>query len=224
MTREEVRVRIEEIGVVPAVRVFSYDDALFAAAAVCDAGIPIVEVTMTVPGAIELISELVRSHPNLIVGAGTVFDVETARHCLDAGVKFITSPGLDLDIVELSLKEDVLVFPGVLTPTEVHAARKAGCEIVKVFPCSQVGGPSYIRALKAPFPTMQMIASGGVTQMNAADFILAGAAALGIGGDLIPRKAIKMRETHWIQELSRRFTSLVKDARAQNAMASDFGK
>ena len=219
MTKDEVRDRIEEIGVIPSVRLYSYEDALFAAAAVCDAGIPIVEVTMTVPGAINLISELVRTQPNLIVGAGTVFDAETARHCVNAGVKFLTSTGLDLDIVEVALKEEVLIFPGVLTPTEVHAAQKAGCGVVKVFPCSQVGGPSYIRALKAPFPNIHMIASGGVTQSNAADFILAGAIALGVGGDLIPRKAIKMRESHWIRELGRRFTNIVKEARNQLAMS-----
>jgi len=217
MTKEEVRDRIEQIGIVPSVRLYSYDDALFAAAAVCDAGIPIVEVTMTVPGAIELISELVRTQPNLIVGAGTVLDKDTASLCLRAGVKFLTSTGLDLEIVELALKENVLIFPGVLTPTEVHAAHKAGCEIVKVFPCAQMGGPGYVRALKAPFPKLHMIASGGVTQTNAAEYILAGAVALGVGGDLIPRKAIKMREAHWIRELGRRFTNIVKESREQLA-------
>jgi 2-dehydro-3-deoxyphosphogluconate aldolase/(4S)-4-hydroxy-2-oxoglutarate aldolase len=224
MTRQEVLDRIEEIGVVPALRAFSYDDALFAAAAVYEAGIPIVEVTMTVPGAIELISQLVRTQPEVIVGAGTVFDTETAQHCVDAGVKFLTSTGLDLDIVKLALNEDVLVFPGVLTPTEVHAAQKAGCDIVKVFPCSQVGGPSYIRALKAPFPRMRMIASGGVTQTNAGEFILAGAVALGVGGDLIPRKAITMRDAHWIQELARRFAALVKDARSRTVVENEHGR
>ncbi len=220
MTKEEVRRRIEEVGIVPAVRLYSYEDALFAAAAVSEAGIPIVEVTMTVPGAIDLIAELVKTQPGLIVGAGTVFDTETARHCVDVGVKFLTSTGLDLEIVELAHKDRVLIFPGVLTPTEVHAAQKAGCDMVKVFPCSQVGGPSYLRALKAPFPALHMIASGGVTQANAADFILSGAAALGIGGDLIPRKAIKMRESHWIRELARRFTNIVKEAREQLAYTS----
>jgi len=224
MKREEVRDRIIRIGVVPAVRVFSYEDARFASDAVCQAGIPIVEVTMTVPGAIDLISELVRTQRDLIVGAGTVFDIETAQHCIHAGVGFLTSTGLDLEIVELANKKEVLIFPGVLTPTEVHAAQKAGCDLVKIFPCSQVGGPSYIRALKGPFPKVQMIAAGGVTQTNAAEFILAGAAALGIGGDLIPRKALKMRDAHWIQELSRRFTKLIAEARTQISSAHDFTK
>jgi 2-dehydro-3-deoxyphosphogluconate aldolase/(4S)-4-hydroxy-2-oxoglutarate aldolase len=214
MTKEQVQARIEEIGVIPAVRLSSADDALFAAEAVCTAGIPIVEVTMTVPGAIDVIATLINSNHNLIVGAGTVFDAETARRCLDAGVTFLTSPGLDLEILELAHKEDVLVFPGVMTPTEVHLASKAGCQLVKVFPCSQLGGPGYIRVLKAPFPQISMIASGGVTQQNASDFIRAGAAALGIGQDLIPRKAIDLRESSWIKELARRFITIVKGARA----------
>lgn len=217
MKKEEVRKRIEEVGLVPAIRVFSHEDALFAATAVYEAGIPIVEVTMTVPGAIDLIAQLVRTQPDMIVGAGTVFDTSTAEQCIGAGVQFLTSTGLDLDIVEVASKEDVLIFPGVLTPTEIHAARKAGCDMVKVFPCSQVGGPGYIRAMKGPFPDTRMLAAGGVTQTNAAEYILAGAAALGIGGDLIPRKAIRMREAHWVHELARRFISILKEAREQVA-------
>ena len=214
MTKEQIQACILEIGVVPGVRLSSADEALFAAEAVCIAGIPIVEVTMTVPGAVDVIAKLIQSNSGLIVGAGTVFDMETARRCLGAGVKFLTSTGLDLEIVELAFKENVLVFPGVLTPTEVHAAAKAGCQLVKVFPCSQVGGPGYIRVLKAPFPNVSMIAAGGVTQQNAAEFIRAGAVAIGVGQDLIPQKAIDLRESDWIQELARRFVTIVKDARA----------
>jgi 2-dehydro-3-deoxyphosphogluconate aldolase/(4S)-4-hydroxy-2-oxoglutarate aldolase len=214
MTKEEIQARIEEIGLIPAVRLSSAEDALFAAEAIYSAGIPIVEVTMTVPGAIEVIATLIKSNHQLIVGAGTVFDGETARRCLHAGVKFLTSTGLDLEIVELAHKEKVLVLPGVLTPTEVHAASKAGCSLVKVFPCSQVGGAGYIRVLKAPFPDVSMIASGGVTQQNAAEYIRAGASALGVGHDLIPKKAIDLRESDWIRELGRRFVTIVKESRA----------
>jgi 2-dehydro-3-deoxyphosphogluconate aldolase/(4S)-4-hydroxy-2-oxoglutarate aldolase len=214
MTKDQVRAHIEQIGVVPAVRVTSAEEAQFAAEAVCQAGIPIVEVTMTVPGAIDVIANLVRRNPKLIVGAGTVFDTETARRCLDAGVTFLTSTGLDLDIVALAQAQDILVFPGVLTPTEVHAASIAGCGLVKVFPCSQVGGASYIRVLKAPFPNVSMIASGGVTQQNAAEFIRAGAVAIGVGHDLIPPRAIELRESDWIRELARRFSHIVKETRA----------
>lgn len=219
MARHQIQARIEEIGVVPGVRLSSAEEALFAAEAVCSAGIPIVEVTMTVPGAIHVIADLVKSNPDLIVGAGTVFDTEMARRCLAAGVKFLTSTGLDLELVELGLKENVLVFPGVLTPTEVHTASKAGCKLVKVFPCSQVGGPSYIRVLKAPFPGVSMIAAGGVTQQNATEYFRAGAAAIGVGHDLIPQKAIELRESDWIRELARRFVTIVKDARAHKAAA-----
>jgi 2-dehydro-3-deoxyphosphogluconate aldolase / (4S)-4-hydroxy-2-oxoglutarate aldolase len=217
MTNTEVCARIEEIGIIPAIRVSSSEDALFAADAIAAAGIPIVELTMTVPGAIEVIASLRRQNPNVIVGAGTVHDIDTASGCLDAGAQFLTSTGLDLAIVEFALRAKVLVFPGVLTPTEILAARRAGCDLVKIFPCSQVGGASYIRALKAPFPGVRFIASGGVNQTTAAEFILAGAAALGVGGELIPHKAIERRERNWIRELARRFMGLVAEARQKPA-------
>jgi 2-dehydro-3-deoxyphosphogluconate aldolase/(4S)-4-hydroxy-2-oxoglutarate aldolase len=140
-------------------------------------------------------------------------DVETAKRCLDAGAKFLTSPGLVLEVVEFAAKNEVAVFPGALTPTEVITAWKAGADMVKVFPCAQVGGDSYIRALKAPLSHIPLIASGGVNQQTALNFILAGAAALGIGGQLIPREALQHRLAEHILELARRFTKLVKDAR-----------
>jgi 2-dehydro-3-deoxyphosphogluconate aldolase/(4S)-4-hydroxy-2-oxoglutarate aldolase len=214
MTREEVRARIQEIGIIPAVRLYTQEDALFAAEAISSSGIPIVEVTMTVPGAVEVIRELTRQSPDVLVGAGTVFRVETARRCLDAGATFLTTPGLDLEIVNFALGRGVVVFPGALTPTEVMAAWKAGADFVKVFPCSANGGPNYIRSLKAPFSEVPLIASGGVNQTNAIDFIRAGAVALGIGRDLIHQDAIKKRERGWITELARRYLSMVKEARS----------
>lgn len=215
MNREEVRARIAEIGIIPAIRVSSPEDALFAAEAVASGGIPIVELTMTVPGAIEVISHLARNGPELIVGAGTVWDVETARRCLDAGAKFLTTTGLDLKTVEFAAHENVVIFPGALTPTEVMMAWKAGVDFVKVFPCSQLGGAPYIKALKAPFPQVPLIASGGVNQQNVADFFLAGAAAVGIGAHLIPKKAIELRQPHRIHELAVRLVSTVREARRQ---------
>jgi 2-dehydro-3-deoxyphosphogluconate aldolase / (4S)-4-hydroxy-2-oxoglutarate aldolase len=220
MNREEVRSRIEEIGIIPAIRVSSPEDALFAAEAVASGGIPIVELTMTVPGAIEVISHLVRNGPELIVGAGTVWDAETARRCLDAGATFLTSTGLDLKTVEFAVHENVVMIPGALTPTEVMMAWKAGVDFVKVFPCSQLGGAPYIKALKAPFPQVPLIASGGVNQQNAADFFLAGATAVGIGAHLIPKKAIELRQPHRIHELAVRFVSTVREARRQMASVS----
>jgi 2-dehydro-3-deoxyphosphogluconate aldolase/(4S)-4-hydroxy-2-oxoglutarate aldolase len=215
MTKERVRERIQEIGIIPAIRLSSAADALFAAEAIMDSGIPILEVTMTVPGAIEVISELARSHLELVVGAGTVSDIETARQCLGAGAKFLTTPGLDVAIVEFALKENTVVFPGALTPSEIIAAWKSGADFVKVFPCSVLGGVGYIRALKSPFPQMPLIASGGVNQQTAKDFIHAGAVALGIGRDLIHADAIERRERGWIRELSWRYLKMVREARSQ---------
>ncbi|HYW45749.1 MAG TPA: bifunctional 4-hydroxy-2-oxoglutarate aldolase/2-dehydro-3-deoxy-phosphogluconate aldolase [Bryobacteraceae bacterium] len=217
MNRAEVRARIEEIGIIPGIRVSSPEDALFAADSVASGGIPIVEVTLTVPGAIEVIAHLVRKGPQLIVGAGTVWDVETARRCLDAGAKFLTSTGLDLETVEFAARENVVIFPGVLTPSEVMRAWKAGVDFVKVFPCSQLGGAPYIKALKAPFPQVPLIASGGVNQMNVADFFLAGATAVGIGAHLVPKKAIELRQPHRIRELAVRLVTTVREARRQKA-------
>jgi 2-dehydro-3-deoxyphosphogluconate aldolase / (4S)-4-hydroxy-2-oxoglutarate aldolase len=215
MTKDQIRNRIEEIGIIPAIRVSTAEDALFAADAVCHSGIPIVEVTMTVPGALDVISELVRSNSELVVGAGTLSGVEAASRCLDAGAMFLTSPGLDLEIVEFALKKKVVVFPGAMTPSEIMAAWKAGADFVKVFPCAPLGGPAYIKALKRPFPTVPLIASGGVNQQTAADFIEAGAVAVGIGRDLIQPAAIERREGGWIRELSRRYLEMVGDARRQ---------
>ena len=215
MNREDVRARIAEIGIIPGIRVSSPQDALFAAEAVASGGIPIVELTMTVPGAIEVIAHLVRHGPELIVGAGTVWDMEMARRCLDAGAQFLTTTGLDLQTVEFAARENVVIFPGALTPSEVMMAWKAGADFVKVFPCSQLGGAPYIKALKAPFPQVPLIASGGVNQQNAADFFLAGATAVGVGAHLIPKKAIELRQPHRIQELAVRLVTIVNSARGR---------
>jgi 2-dehydro-3-deoxyphosphogluconate aldolase/(4S)-4-hydroxy-2-oxoglutarate aldolase len=214
MTKEQVKARIEEVGIVPAIRASSVEDALFAASAVLTGGIPIAEVTMTIPGAIDVISDLAKNNPALIVGAGSVLDLEMAKQCVDAGANFLTTTGLDLEVVHFAAKQNIGVFPGVLTPTEVMAAWKAGADLIKIFPCAQVGGASYIRALRPPFPYLSLIASGGVNQQTAADFILAGAVAVGIGGALIPREAVERRQDHWICELARRFLAMVKGARA----------
>jgi 2-dehydro-3-deoxyphosphogluconate aldolase/(4S)-4-hydroxy-2-oxoglutarate aldolase len=210
MTKEEVRARITELAIVPAVRAANAEDALFAAEAVSRGGIPIVELTMTVPNATELIAHLVKKHPHMVVGAGTVLDLETARACLAVGAKFITSPGLDLDIVEFCVKAGVTVIPGVLTPSEIIAAMKAGSDFIKIFPCSQVGGVDYLHALKAPFPHVSFIAAGGVNQQTAGKYLAAGATAVGIGADLIPPRAIAIREADWIEELARRYVHTVK--------------
>jgi len=221
MDRDEVRARIEEIGIIPAVRVSSPDDAIFAATAVNNAGIPIAEITVTVPRTVDVISQLRREIPKMVVGAGTILDVETARRCLDSGAQFLTSPGLVLEIVEFAIKHRVVVFPGALSPSEIITASKTGVDFVKVFPCANVGGDHYIRALKAPFPHIPLIAAGGVNQQTAFDFIMAGSAALGVGVALIPNESVQSRSEDRIRELARRFTRSIKDARGRLAARKD---
>jgi len=215
VNKQEVRRRIEEVGIIPSIRVSSTDDALFAAEAVSRGGIPIVEVTLTVPEAIKVISHVVQRVPEMIVGAGSVLDAETARRCLDAGANFLSSDGLDPETVKFAVTEDVVIIPGTLTPTDVIAAWKLGSDFVKVVPCGHVGGDTYIRALKAMFPNVPLIAAGGVNQRTAFNFIAAGAVALGIGGELIPREAIRRRQPDRIAELARRFTNAISSARGQ---------
>jgi 2-dehydro-3-deoxyphosphogluconate aldolase/(4S)-4-hydroxy-2-oxoglutarate aldolase len=215
VTRDEVCRLIEEIGIVPSVRVSSIDDAMFATEAVSRGGIPIVEVAVTNMEAPKVISHLVKIVPDVIVGAGSVLGVETAESCLRAGAQFITSDGLDVETVKFALSKGVVTIPGVLTPTDVIAAWKLGPDFVKVVPCGRVGGDSYIRDLKSMFPSVPIIAAGGVNQATASTFILAGAVALGIGTELIPREAIRRREPDRIAELARRFTNSVANARGQ---------
>ena len=215
MTKDEVCSRIREIAILPAIRVSSGDDAHFAAEAVTRGGIPIVEITMTVPGALELMAHLVRSDPKVIVGAGTVLNTKTADLCMDAGASFITAPSFSPLIVEFVAKKNIAVLPGALTPTEVITAWSAGADFVKVFPCGPVGGDKYIKALHTSLPEVPLIAAGGVNQQTAANFILSGATAIGVGTELIPTEAIQRRQSQRIHELARRFAKLVKDAREQ---------
>lgn len=211
--REFVKAQIEAVGIIPAIRVSSAEDAFFAAEAVASAGIPIVEVTMTVPGATKVIFELVQRHPGMVIGAGTVLEIETAQRCLDVGASFLTTTGLDLEILQFARKKGVVVFPGALSPTEIATAWRAGADFVKIFPTAQMGGASYIRALRAPFPELRFIAAGGVNQNTAAEFIEAGATALGIGEHLVQPEAIRTRERNWILELARRYVRIVQQAR-----------
>jgi 2-dehydro-3-deoxyphosphogluconate aldolase/(4S)-4-hydroxy-2-oxoglutarate aldolase len=193
--------------------VSSYDDSHFATEAVEKGGIPIVEITMTVPRAVELISHLVAAHRNIVVGAGTVLFIDIARQCRDAGASFITAPGFDPEIVEFAAKENLAVLPGALTPTEVVNAWKAGADFVKVFPCPQVGPDKYIKSLKTALPQISLIAAGGVNQHTAVELIVAGADAIGVGKDLIPPDAIRLRKPDRIRELSHRFAGFVKEGR-----------
>jgi 2-dehydro-3-deoxyphosphogluconate aldolase / (4S)-4-hydroxy-2-oxoglutarate aldolase len=213
LKRDEVRTRILQIGIVPAVRVGSEHVARFAAEAVAAGGIPIVEIEMTVPGALDVIKYLVEHIPDMAVGAGSVYDTESARRCIGAGANFLTTDGLDISIIEFANKEDIAVWPGALTPTEVINAWKAGPDFVKVVPCAPVGGDSYIRILKKALSHIPLIAAGGVNQQTAQKFIVAGASALGVGGDLIPEDALRLKQSERIRELAQRFVRFVNDGR-----------
>ena len=216
MDRQKVRERIVEIGVVPVVRASSAREAWMAADAVREGGIPIAEITMTVPGAVEVIRELTKSSPGgVLVGAGTVLNVEAAKRCLDAGAEFLVSPGLNLQVIQLAAQEGKLMMAGALTPTEVMMAWDAGSDFVKVFPCGQVGGAKYIKALKGPLPQVPLVPTGGVNLNTAAEFIEAGAAALGVGGELVPADALKSGRPEMIVENARKFLLIVKEARAR---------
>ena len=216
MNKQEMFARIEEVGLMPAVRVPSAADAVFAAETVFKGGIPVVEITMTTPAGADVIAQLIREHPDTIVGAGTVLDVDTARACLGAGAHFLTNTGLDPELVEFAHKNDIAMIPGALTPSEVMMAKKSGAQLIKIFPCSSLGGPSYIRALQRPFPNTKMIAAGGVTQLTAEEYIRAGASVLGIGHELLPYEAVRKRNAAWILELAERFAGMVKRARQQH--------
>jgi 2-dehydro-3-deoxyphosphogluconate aldolase/(4S)-4-hydroxy-2-oxoglutarate aldolase len=220
MSKEELRARVEEVGIIPVIRTASADDARFAVEEVARGGIPIIEVTMTVPGAIEVIRQLVKTVPDVILGAGTVVDADTARQCIDAGAQFISNPALDIPTVELVTKHpNVIILSGALTPTEVLHAWKAGADFVKIFPCSLMGADNYIRTLKRPFPDVRLIAGGGVNQQNAAHYLLAGASALSVGKELIPPESMLLHKPDRIRELTKRFATIIRTTRARLAEA-----
>lgn len=221
MNRKNIRTRIHQVGIIPSIRVSSAEDACFAAESLSQGGIPIAEISMIVPGALQVISDLAKRAPEMIVGAGSIMDAETARRCIGAGAKFLTTDGLIQEIVKCAEMEDVVVFPGALTPTEVLAAWRAGSDFVKVVPCAAVGGEEYIRALKAPMAQIPLIAAGGVNQQTAAGYISAGATALGIGEALIPWEAIALRQGNRIRELARRFLNSVESGRRESGTKPD---
>ncbi len=221
MEKSEVLKRIARVGLVPVIRAESRDEAIKIIDAIAAGGLPIVEVTMTVPGAISIIEALHNRDASLVVGAGTVLDPETARACILAGAQFVVSPALNLRTIELCRRYGVAVMPGALTPTEVVTAWEAGADVVKVFPCGALGGASYIKALKAPFPQIPLMPTGGVSMKTAADFIKAGSMALGVGSDLVDVNAI--REEDWntlatsVTVRAREYVSIVAEARSGRA-------
>ncbi|MBV9183468.1 MAG: bifunctional 4-hydroxy-2-oxoglutarate aldolase/2-dehydro-3-deoxy-phosphogluconate aldolase [Acidobacteria bacterium] len=214
---EDVAGKIREVGIVPVLRASSSEQALVAAEAVSRGGIPIVEVTMTVPRAVEVIAQLARSaRTKVLIGAGTVLDAETAERCLDAGALFIVSPGLDRETIEAVKRRGALMMAGALTPTEVIAAWKGGSDFVKIFPCGAMGGARYLKALKAPLPQVPMIPTGGVNLETAGDLIRAGAEALGIGGELVSAAALAAGDGEAIAQAARQYVSIVRQTREEN--------
>jgi 2-dehydro-3-deoxyphosphogluconate aldolase / (4S)-4-hydroxy-2-oxoglutarate aldolase len=206
--------KIRDIGIIPVVRAQSADEAMKAIDAIRAGGVPILEITMTVPGAVAVIKEVSqRCGSEALVGAGTVLDGETARTCISAGARFIVSPSLNLETIEVCRGLGIAVMPGALTPTEVVQAWSAGADFVKVFPAGAVGGASYIKSLKAPLPQIELVPTGGVSLKTAADFIKAGASALGVGADLVDLKAIREGQQNVITERAREFVRIVQEAR-----------
>jgi len=216
MNKAEIIQRIRDIGVIPVVRASSPEEAVQVVEAIMAGGLPVLEITMTVPGAVQVIKELVKGFDDAIVGAGTVLDAETARACIEAGAQFIVSPALNLDTIACCRELDVAVMPGALTPTEVVSAWNAGADLVKVFPAGALGGASYIKSLKAPLPQIDLVPTGGVTLANAGAFIEAGAAAVGVGVDLVDTKAIRAGQPEKITEAARAFIEAVSNARMRS--------
>jgi 2-dehydro-3-deoxyphosphogluconate aldolase/(4S)-4-hydroxy-2-oxoglutarate aldolase len=214
MNKTDVLQRIRDTGLIPVVRAESAEQAMRAVAAIKAGGVGVLEVTMTVPGAIGVIKGLTAAFGDeALIGAGTVLDPETARACIEAGAQFIVSPALNEETIAFCRGNDVAVFPGALTPTEVVRAWNAGADAVKVFPAGAVGGASYLKALKAPLPQIELVPTGGVSLKTAADFIKAGAMALGVGADLVDPRALREGREELITERARQFLEIVREAR-----------
>jgi len=215
MNKTDVLQRIRDTGLIPVVRAESADLAMRAVEAIKTGGVDVLEVTMTVPGAIDVIAKLAATFgTEVVIGAGTVLDPDTANKCVQAGAQFIVSPALNEETIAFCRANDVAVFPGALTPTEVVRAWNVGADAVKVFPAGAVGGASYLKALKAPLPQIELVPTGGVSLKTAADFINAGAMALGVGADLVDTKALREGRDEVIAERARQFLEIVREARA----------
>lgn len=206
---------IVDAGIVPVVRTESEEGAIRAIEAIFRGGIRTAEITMTVPGAIRALEKVAdKFGDRMLLGAGTVLDPETARACMLAGAEFFVTPSLNLKTIEMARRYSKVITPGALTPTEVLTAWEAGADAVKIFPCSAVGGAKYIKALRAPFPQIEMIPTGGVTLETIGDFLRAGACAAGVGAELIDNANIREGHYEVFEERARRFLEAVAKARA----------
>ncbi len=213
---KEALAKILEEGVVPVIRVSSAQEAWEVSKAIKEGGVSVLEVTMTVPGAMDVIKEVNQKFgQEVLLGAGTVLDPETARAALIHGAQFLVSPSLNLEVIKVSNRYSAVVIPGALTPTEILTAWEAGADLVKVFPIAQVGGPAYIKALQGPLPHIPLVPTGGVNLQNAGEFIKAGAAAIAVGGELVDKKAVAEKKYSIIVENAQRFLEEVKKARGR---------
>src|SRR5688572_19302511 len=212
MSKDETISRITAGGVIPVVRASSQEEALAVIEAIVAGGITTVEITMTVPHAVELIASLA-GRDELLIGAGSVLDAETARVCIDAGARFIVSPATNFDTILYCNETETVVMPGALTPTEIANAWDAGADLIKVFPADAMGGPKYLRSLKAPMPHLKLVPTGGVDQQTAADLIRAGAEAIGVGADLVDLKAIREGRADKITAAAKKYLEIVAEAR-----------
>ena len=213
MNRAETVSRIIESGIIPVIRASSKEEALAVIDAIVAGGITTVEITMTVPGAVELIRTVSAGRDDLLIGAGSVLDPETARECIAAGAQFIVSPATNFDTILYCNESEIVVMPGALTPTEVVNAWDAGADFVKVFPADSVGGAKYLRSLKAPLPQIKLIPTGGVSQSTVADFIKAGAEAVGVGADLVDLKAVREGRAFDVTTAAKQYLAIVSETR-----------
>ncbi|WP_419803841.1 bifunctional 4-hydroxy-2-oxoglutarate aldolase/2-dehydro-3-deoxy-phosphogluconate aldolase [Terriglobus sp.] len=214
MQKSDVLKRMQQTGLVPVLRGSSTREALAIARAIAAGGVNVLEVTMTVPGALEVIRTLVREEPQILVGAGTVLDPETARICMLEGAQFIVSPATNPATIEICRRYSVAILPGALTPTEVVTAWQAGADVIKIFPANAMGGAKYLKSLKAPLPQVELVPTGGVSVSTAHEFLEAGAFALGVGADLADAKAIAAGTPHTISETARKYLKVIADFRA----------
>lgn len=215
MTKMDVLERMHDLGLVPVLRAETEEQALALAGAIAAGGVTVLEVTMTVPGAVRVMARLAKERPDILIGAGTVLDPETARICMLEGAQFVVSPALNVKTVEMCQRYDVAVLPGALTPTEVVTAWQAGADVIKVFPASAMGGAKYLKSLRAPLPQVEMIPTGGVSLGTAREFLEAGAFALGVGADLVDTKAIAAGQADTITANARKYLEIVREFRGE---------
>ncbi|HTV08772.1 MAG TPA: bifunctional 4-hydroxy-2-oxoglutarate aldolase/2-dehydro-3-deoxy-phosphogluconate aldolase [Candidatus Aquilonibacter sp.] len=215
MRKEGIVAKLREIGLVPVLRAESEKQALGIASAIADGGVTVLEITMTVPGAIRVMARLTKERPDILIGAGTVLDAETARMCMLEGAQFVVSPALNLKTIEMCHRYSIPVLPGALTPTEVVTAWQAGADVIKVFPASALGGAKYLKSLKAPLPQVEMIPTGGVSLATAKEFLEAGSFALGVGADLVDTKAMAERHPEKITQSAKKYLEIVREFRSR---------